>query len=299
MIRISGIKKSFGGYTALEDFTFSIEEGHICGIVGYNGAGKTTLLKILAGIYRPERGEITVGGAPVYENESLKRQFFMVQDDPLFFPQATLRSMAAFYKGFYPGWSDRVFRRLAGVFGLDPSARINGFSRGMQRQASILLGLSTLPRYLLLDESFDGLDLAKRNLLKAMLFAYLKVRAANILISSHNLRELEGICDHIGMIRDKRLFFGEAVEEMRRRRIKFRAVFAGEPPKEALAAAGAHSIGGTGRSCTFLSGRSFDEVKQALEPFGCTALETLPMTLEEIFLGEQEVTDYDFSEIFS
>lgn len=214
MIHIDNITKKFDSSMVLKDFTLDIQPGNIYGVVGFNGTGKTTLLKTLCGIYRPEEGHITIDEKAVYENEEIKRTFFMVQEEPLFFPQATLKSMEKFYKGYYPGWSHKTFLMLSDIFGLDTGKRINGFSKGMQRQASIILALSTHPKYLLLDESFDGLDLAKRNLLQKILFAYLKIMGTNIIVSSHNLRELEGLCDYIAMIKDGELYFSSSVEEL-------------------------------------------------------------------------------------
>lgn len=298
MIQITDVTKNFDDFAALEDFTLHIKEGHIYGIVGYNGAGKTTLLKTIAGIYRPEKGNITIDGDKVFENEKLKSMFFMVQDEPLFLPQSTLNGMAVFYRGFYPGWRDTVYKRLVDLFGLNPDERINGFSKGMQRQASIILGLSTMPKYLLLDESFDGLDLGKRNLLKALLFAYLKHNASNILISSHNLKELEGICDHIAMIKDKKLAFGDSVEQMRKQRTKFNVVFANDTDKEQLYSIGARNVEGGKRGYTFISDLHMQEVRRLLEPYSPVVLESVSMTLEEIFLEEMEEGDYDFENFF-
>jgi len=299
LIKVESITKKFGDYTALENFSLTIHEGHIYGIVGYNGAGKTTLMKTIAGIYRPERGSITMDDVEIYENERIKGTFFMVQDEPLFFPQATLTSMEGFYKGYYPGWNDSVFKKLIELFGLNPKGRINGFSKGMQRQASIILGLATMPQYLLLDESFDGLDLAKRNLLKALLFAYLKANATNILISSHNLKELEGICDHIAIIKDKELSFGDSVEHMRQERRKFHVILPDEHEKQEFYKMGFKNVEGSYKTYTFISKTTEEETRTVLQPLSPTSFQSIALTLEEIFLDEMEEFEYDFNGFFS
>lgn len=222
MISIEHVTKKYGKTPAVQDVTCTIAAGSIYGLIGYNGAGKTTLLKTIAGIYRPEEGRVTIDGRPVYENEGLKERLFIMTEELYFLPQATLQTMRWFYKGYYPNWSDRTFEKLLAIFDLDPAVKISGFSKGMQRQAGILLALSTRPQYLLLDEAFDGLDLAKRNLMKKLLKRYAKEKIAIVVISSHNLREMEGIIDGVGMLKDRRLFFHSSVQEMKRSRIKYR-----------------------------------------------------------------------------
>lgn len=298
MLEIRNITKKFDKATVLEDFTYQVKAGHIYGLVGYNGAGKTTLMKILCGIYRPERGSVLADGVPVYENEPLKRSFFMVQDIPYFLPQSTLYGMALYYSGFYPAWDNRVFHQLTDLFGLDPDSKINGFSKGMQRQASLILAIATCPKYLLLDESFDGLDLAKRNLLKELMFAYMEQRAVNVIVSSHNLRELEGLCDHVCMIQDKRLRFGASVEEMSRMRMKYRVLTGGRIPESALRPLDAHILSQTEREVFFLCSQDLQAVSETLRAVSPDSIEALPITLEEIFLDQTEAKSYDFKNFF-
>ncbi|MDT3428082.1 ABC-2 type transport system ATP-binding protein [Paenibacillus forsythiae] len=298
MISIEGVSKTFGRFTALEDISFEIADGRICGLVGYNGAGKTTLLKMIAGIYRPEAGRITIDGIPVYENERLKRRLFMAQDDPYFLPQGSLQSMALFFSGFYPNWSHKTYRELVDFFELDPEARISGFSKGMQRQAALILAFATMPQYLLMDESFDGLDLSKRNQLKSIMFEYMKKHGTNIVISSHNLRELEGLCDYIAIIRDKRLSFATTVDEMRRRRTKYRVTFQGDNGAEQLLGIQARNITRDDDSYIFTWDGGADELRSRLEPASPIWIASEPMTLEEIFLDEMEDKEYDIATFF-
>lgn len=298
MIHAKGIAKAFGSFTALEDFSYTAQPGCIHGIVGYNGAGKTTVLKLIAGIYRPDRGLISIEGAPVYENERLKRSIFMVQDDPYFHPQGTLDDMALFLSGYYPSWSSPVYRRLAEVFRLDRGARISSFSKGMQRQAALILGLSVMPRYLLMDEAFDGLDLSRRNMMKSLLHAYLDKHEATVLISSHNLRELEGLCRHVAILKDKRIAYAASVEEMHRKRVRYRVICSREGAAGTLLAEGAEEVKEDGKSLAFIWKRDEETLERLLASYEPLYLQTEPLALEEIFLEEMEAEEYDFSGIF-
>ena len=158
MIEVKNVTKKYGDFTAVEDISFKVEEASVTGLIGYNGAGKTTLLKTAAGVYKADAGKVLISGEDVYDNNCERKRLFYVPDD-LFFPlSASLKSMASYYAGYYKSFSFENFDKLVKAFGLDPSKRVRSFSKGMQRQAEIILGLSTMPKYRLLDESFDGLD---------------------------------------------------------------------------------------------------------------------------------------------
>lgn len=217
MIEVADITKRFGSYTALDDISLTVEDGVVYGLVGYNGAGKTTLLKIVAGVYKPDAGTVHIDGVPIHDDRISHDSLFIVADEPYFLPQATPETMRSFYRGYYPNWSDEVYERMLALFGLDPVAKVAGFSKGMQRQLGILLGFATGVRTMLLDESFDGLDLGKRNLLKRLLKAYARERGASVVLSSHNLRELEDAADHLGMVKGCRLTFDGSVAEVHER----------------------------------------------------------------------------------
>lgn len=217
MIEVSHITKRFGSYTALEDVTLTVENGQVLGLVGYNGAGKTTLLKIIAGVYKPDGGTVCIDGVSMHDDRKSHDSLFIVADEPFFLPQATPETMRSFYRGYYPQWSDEVYERMLALFNLDPTAKVAGFSKGMQRQLGILLGFATGVRTMLLDESFDGLDLAKRNLLKRLLRQYAQQKDAAVVLSSHNLRELEDAADHLSMIKGCKLVFDGSVESVHER----------------------------------------------------------------------------------
>jgi ABC-2 type transport system ATP-binding protein len=216
MIEVRGLTKRYGGRqgrVVLEDVGLVVRDGSVFGLVGYNGAGKTTLLKIIAGIYRPSAGTVLLDGR---QGPARPGGLFIVADEPYFVPQATPRAMGRLYRGYYPAFSDDVYHGLLEAFGLDARARIEGFSKGMQRQCAMALGLASGARALLLDESFDGLDLSKRRLLKRLLRAYACSRGAAVMVTSHNLLEIEDIADDLGMIDGCRLVFSGAVEDVRR-----------------------------------------------------------------------------------
>ncbi len=217
MVKVEGVTKSFGAKCVLEDVSLSVEEDMVYGLVGYNGAGKTTLLKIIAGIYRPDGGAVYVDGVSMHDGRTNHDSLFIVADEPFFLPQATPEKMRSFYRGYYSLWSDRIYERMLTMFNLDPSAKVAGFSKGMQRQLGILLGFATGVRTMLLDESFDGLDLSKRNLLKRLLRQYARERQASIILASHNLRELEDTVDSLGMIKGSRLTFNGSVSDVHER----------------------------------------------------------------------------------
>ncbi len=212
MLEIQGVTKRYGSFVAIENITFTVPDGCVFGLVGYNGAGKTTLLKTVAAVYLPDVGSVLVDGRSAHGQRTPERTPFIVADEPYFLPQATPNSMRDYYAGYYPEWSDGTYRNLLRLFKLDGRAKIGGFSKGMQRQTAILLGLATGARTMLLDESFDGLDLSKRILLKRLLRQYARVRNASVILSSHNLRELEDVADRLGMIEGRHLIFDESID---------------------------------------------------------------------------------------
>lgn len=298
MIEVRNLKKQFGTFTAIEDFSCKIEDGSIYGLVGYNGAGKTTLLKTICGIYQTDGGRMLIDGESIFDNEKVKQRIFFVPDELYFLPQASLNRMAAFYRGFYPSWNDKTFQKLTDIFGLDRKARINSFSKGMRRQAEIILAMSSQPEILLLDESFDGLDPQKRNTFKKILIEYIAEKEATVVISSHNLRELEDLCDHIGLINGKKLVFSASLDDMRQNSNKFRVAFDKDVTEDDFKTISCKSLSLSGRVATFVSHSIPDDVKKSLEPLQPVLFETIPMTLEEIFLDEMEVKNYDFSDLF-
>ena len=299
MIRVNGVTKKFGKFTAVEKLSFNVENGSVYGIVGYNGAGKTTILKTAAGIYKPESGMITVDGIDVFDSAEIKKNIFFVPDELYFEPQSTIFKMAKFYAGYYPNFDFDTLKKLCGVFGLDRDTKISSFSKGMQRQAELILAISSKCGILLFDESFDGLDPAKRSLVNNMIIEYVAETNSSVIISSHNLHELTDICDHIGLINGKRIVLDCSVDEMSASRCKFRLIFSDEKTEDDFAGIPYKKFYKDGRIITVSMAGDAKEnealLKGMLKPL---LIESFPQSLEEIFLDEMEGTDYDFKEIF-
>lgn len=299
MIQVNNVTKRFGDFTALQNISIEVEDESIYGLVGYNGAGKTTLLKNIAGIYRPDRGEILVNGEPSFDNEAVKQSLFFIPDNFYFLPQATLRSMASFYKGYYPLWSDEIFHRLIELFELNPTKRINNFSKGMQRQASLILALSCCPSTLLLDETFDGLDPFKRNLAKKVLLEYLMEKHPCIIIASHNLSEIESLCDHVGLLNGSGISLSSSTDDIQNDICKYRAVFNYEVKEDDFQTIPHKQFKKSGNIISFVARGEEEEIRSKLQELSPLMIETFPLSLEEVFLYEMEDKNYDVTNIFA
>ena len=310
MIEINHVSKSFGDKRVLDDITLSVSDGSIYGLVGYNGAGKTTLLCLIAGLYRPDGGNITAdiagsgaegGKLAVYGSEAVRRDLFLIPDDPYILPQASLSTMAAFYRGFYPNFSMETLGRLTEIFGLDPKKKLNGFSKGMKRQAAIILGLSSRARYLLLDESFDGLDPNIRMTVCDLLMEYMAETGATIIMASHNLHEIEHICDTVGMLNGTHIVYSCEIDAIKERYTRIRAAFDHEVEETALAGVTYGDLNACGKVLSFVSETPADEVEATLRAHGGLCLfETYPLSLEEVFKYEMKKggKSYDIEGLF-
>lgn len=298
MIEVRDVTKRYGKLTALEDVQLNVEKSSICGLVGHNGAGKTTLLKIMMGIYRPDHGKVLADGENVYDNALVRRTMVLIPDELYFLPQATLADMTRFYRGFYPRWSDAVAQKLVKVFGLDAQSRILRFSKGMQRQAAIILALSARPSYLLLDELFDGLDPVVRNTVRRLMLEIIAGSETTVVISSHNLRELEDLCDHIGIINHRHIVYDNAVETLRAQKTRYRVVLSRDAATEDFAVINLKDIACTGPIATFIARESEVIADDKLRQLNPVLVEKFPLTLEELFLDEMEAENHDFTGLF-
>ena len=310
MIEINRVTKAFGDKTVLDNITVTVADGSIYGLVGYNGAGKTTLLSLIAGLYRPDKGNITAdisgegsggGKLAVYGSEPVRRDLFLIPDDPYILPQASLSTMAAFYRGFYPNFSMETMEKLTEIFGLDPKKKLNGFSKGMKRQAAIILGLSSRARYLLLDESFDGLDPNIRMTVCDLLMEYMAETGATVIMASHNLHEIEHICDTVGMLNGTHIVYSCEIEAIKERYTRIRAAFDREVDETALAGVTYGELNACGKVLSFVSETPVDEVEATLRAHGGLCLfETYPLSLEEVFKYEMKKggKSYDIEGLF-
>ena len=299
MIEVKNVTKKFGDFTALQNTCFKVEDSSIYGLVGANGAGKTTLLKTAAGIYKPEEGAVLLFGENVFDNEKMKGKLFFIPDELYFLPQSNMKKMEKFYKGYYPNFSEKTYKKLTELFELDTSKRISGFSKGMQRQAEMIFAMSTHPEYIFLDESFDGLDPLKRSLFKQILLEYISETNVSIIISSHNLRELEDLCDHVGLIKDKKMMLDCSIEDMRKNRFKYRVAFDRDIEEKNFENLECRKFTKDGRIVTFIIDGNAEETQAKVKAMKPALMESVPLTLEEIFLDEMEEKDYDIAEIFT
>lgn len=215
MIKTVSLTKTFGPTTALENLSTTIESGSIYGLVGSNGAGKSTLLHLLAGIYRPTSGSIEIDGQPVYENSACKQQIFFIPDEIYQQPGASMESMAKLYACLYTQWSQQRYEQLVQRFPIDPKRKLSTCSKGMRRQIAIILGMSCMPKYLLLDEAFDGLDPVIRVAVRKLISDDVIERGITVLIASHNLRELEDLCDQVGLLHGGHILFQRELDQLR------------------------------------------------------------------------------------
>ena len=300
MIEIKNLIKCYGKYTALDRLSFTVEPGTVYGLIGYNGAGKTTLLKTVAGVYKADSGEVLFDGENIYDNARQKSRLFYVPDDIYFKAYSNMNKMAAFYNGYYSNFSYDTFKRLTDVFGLDPKKNLNGFSKGMQRQAELVLAMATNPDFLLLDESFDGLDPQKRQIIKNLVTEYVKERGAHVIISSHNLHDLGDMCDRFGLINGKKLVLDHNMADVGDDFTKYRMAFAEgiDKAEEDFSAVPISKFIKDGRLITVTVKGEREKAEALIKSMGPVYLEQFPMTMEEIFLEEVEGVDYDFSQIF-
>ena len=294
MIDIRNLTKRFGKITAVTDVSIQIEDHQVFGLVGTNGAGKSTLLRMVSGILRQDAGSIEVSGQPVYDNPQVRQDIFFIPDDPYFFRNGSAEDMKNFYRTVYPDFDPDRFDRLLRDFSLDPRRRIQNYSRGMKKQLAVLCGLCSNARYLLCDETFDGLDPVMRQAVKSIFANDMDERGLTPVISSHNLRELEDICDHVGLLHGGGLLLSRDLASMKLGLQKVQCVFSDQADAE-KALSGLellnHDIRGRLHTLTIRASR--EEILSRFDSLDMIFFELLPLTLEEIFISETEVIGYD------
>jgi ABC-2 type transport system ATP-binding protein len=286
--------KSFGSIPAVDDISMEIREGEVFGLIGTNGAGKSTLLRMIAGVMKPDKGTVLVDRQKVYDNPAAKANLFFIADEPYFFPNSTAQDMKLYYRTIYPAFDSKRFEKLLSDFCLDPARKISHYSKGMKKQLSILLGLCASTKYLLCDETFDGLDPVMRQGVKALFAGDMVERGLTPVIASHNLRELEDICDHVGLLHRGGVLLSQNVEDMKLGIQKVQCVFADEDGFS-RAAQGLSILNDrqTGQLHTITVRGSREDVLLAFRDVETVFFELLPLTLEEVFISETEVVGYD------
>ena len=291
MLELKNVSKSFGKFKALDNLTMTIPQGSVYGLVGPNGAGKTTAIRHITGVYRPDEGEITMEGLPIYENPQVKQAIGYIPDEIFYFSSATLKDMAKFYRGLYPRFDMPLFQRLSEVFQLPMGSPIRRFSKGMQKQAAFQLTLSIRPDVLVLDEPVDGLDPVMRRQVMSLILAEVAERNTTVLISSHNLRELEDVCDHVGIMNHGKMLLERSLADMQGSTVKLQMV--GDVP-EGLNILHQSS---TGRLQTLVVRGNAREVEAQVEASEPMFYDILPLSLEEIFIYELGGVNHEINSI--
>ena len=291
MLKMENVVKTFGSFIALSDLNMHVPKGAVYGLVGPNGAGKSTAIRLLNGIYRPDSGLITMEKQPVYENTAVKERIGYIPDDIFFFPSATLEEMRSYYKGFYRNFDDALFTKLYDVFQLPKKSQIRRFSKGMQKQAAFHLSICTRPDVLILDEPVDGLDPVMRRQVWSIIMSDVAQRETTVLISSHNLRELEDICDHVGIMDKGRMLLERSLASMQGNTVKVQMV--GQAP-EGLDVLHASN---SGRLNTLVVRGTPEEVTAKVATCNPAYFDVLPLSLEEIFIYELGGVNYEVKNI--
>jgi ABC-2 type transport system ATP-binding protein len=297
MIQLHKVSKQFEGRESVHNVSLSIGRGSVYGLLGSNGAGKTTLLKILSGIYKAESGEARIDGELVFENPVIKQKIFFLPDVPAFLPQYNVNQMASFYSGLYDSWDQERFIDLGKILGIDPKVKLHKFSKGMQRQAAFWLALSCCPEVLILDEPIDGLDPVVRKKIKSILMEEVAFREMTVLISSHNLEEIEDLCDHIGILHQGRILVEKELDALKSEFHKIQLAFQHGPPQALFDNLDLLQKDHRGSviSCIVKGDQSVIEAE--VHKFQPVIFDLLPLTLEEIFIHEMGDAGYAVKQI--
>ncbi len=291
MLEIKNLTKTFGNFKALDDLTLTVPRGAVYGLVGPNGAGKSTAIRHLTGVYRPDSGQVLLDGMPIYENPDAKRRIAYIPDDIFYFPSASLEEMRKFYQGIYPDFDQELFQKLYDVFRLPKKGQLRRFSKGMQKQAAFHLAICCRPDVLIMDEPVDGLDPVMRRQVWSLLLSDVAQRETTVLVSSHNLRELEDVCDHVGIMDKGKILLEKSLADMQGSVTKVQMV--GIPPHELEVLHQSAS----GRLHTLIVRGGMEEVKAIVQKSDPVYFDLLPLSLEEIFIYELGGVNYEVKNI--
>ena len=289
MLKLDNVTKTFGTFKALDCLSLSVPKGAVYGLVGPNGAGKSTVIRHLTGIYQPDSGAVTVAGQPIADDPNLKERIGYISDDVFYFPAATMEDMHRFYRDVYSRFDETLYQKLKEVFPL-PTGSIRRFSKGMQKQAAFHLTLSARPDVLILDEPVDGLDPVMRRQVMSLVLSDVAERGTTVLISSHNLRELEDVCDHVGILDHGKMLLEKSLADMQGGTVKLQIV--GDAPAGFPILHESRS----GRLSTFILRGSYPQVEERCRQMNPPYFDVLPLSLEEIFIYELGGVNYEIKE---
>ena len=289
MLKLDNVTKTFGTFKALDCLSLSVPKGAVYGLVGPNGAGKSTVIRHLTGIYQPDSGTVTIDGRPVADDPNQKERIGYISDDVFYFPTATMEDMHRFYRNVYSRFDEPLYQKLKEVFPL-PTGSIRRFSKGMQKQAAFHLTLSARPDVLILDEPVDGLDPVMRRQVMSLVLSDVAERGTTVLISSHNLRELEDVCDHVGILDHGKMLLEKSLADMQGGTVKLQIV--GDAPAGFPVLHESRS----GRLSTFILRGSYPQVEERCRQMNPPYFDVLPLSLEEIFIYELGGVNYEIKE---
>ena len=295
MIEVRNVTKRFDGFTALDDLSITVPTGAVYGLVGPNGAGKSTLIRHLAGIYRQDRGEVLIDGEPIFDNPAVKSRVAYIPDEIFYYTQATIRDMMRFYRDVYPRFDTACFEKLGEAFALDQKRPMRKLSKGQQKQAAFWLALAQRPEIVILDEPVDGLDPVMRRQVWSLLLADVAERGTTVLVSSHNLRELEDVCDHVGIMNRGKLLLERSLSELQDNIVKLQLAFAEDTalPDDLTILHQSR----TGRLQQLILRGNADEISARLALLNPLFLDVLPLSLEEIFIYELGGAEHEVKDI--
>ena len=295
MIEVRNVVKEFDGFRALDGMSMTVPKGSVYGLVGPNGAGKSTIIRHLTGIYRQDSGEILVEGTPIFETPEVKSRIAYIPDDIFYFSNASIREMADFYRSVYPNFDEDRFKKLGEVFKLDPKRQMRRLSKGMQKQAAFWVAVSLRPEILILDEPVDGLDPVMRRQIWSIIMADVAENGTTVLVSSHNLRELEDVCDHVGIMNNGRIMIERSLADLQENIVKIQLAL----PDGCVLPEGLDILhkSSTGRLQSLIMHGNADELVERLGTAKPLFIDVVPLTLEEIFIYELGGADYEVKDI--
>lgn len=301
MIKIDSITKTFDTVKSLDNVSLLVENGSIFGLIGSNGSGKSTLLRIMCGVYRPDCGDIFFDGVPVWENAEVKQRMVYLSDDQYFITGSTPADMMRMYRSVYPTFSVEKYKHYMTQFGLDENRRLSTFSKGMQKQVSFILGLASCTDYLFCDETLDGLDPVMRQTVRHIIASEVAERGMTVVFASHNLKELEDICDHVALLHRGELLFEAGIDDIKRDIHKIQMGVdksRGDEIREALKQLDTVSVEQRGSLFTIVARGTVPQIDNVILGFKPLFVEYIPLTLEEIFIAEMEERGYEFHESY-
>lgn len=297
MIQAVNLTKRFDDIVAVDHINATIKDGCVFGLIGTNGAGKSTFLRLMSGVLKPEEGHVTIDGHEVFENTEAKRRFFYISDEQFFFSNATPEEMLRYYRAIYQRFDEVRFHKLMSSFGLSEKRKIHTFSKGMKKQVSVICGICAGTDYLFCDETFDGLDPVMRQAVKSLFAADMADRNLTPIIASHNLRELEDICDHVGLLHKGGILLSRELDDMKLNIHKLQCVLQPGMSAEDLVALDKLNIEQRGSLITLVVRGTREEVEAIMASYNPVFFECIPLSLEEIFISETEVAGYDIKKL--